>query len=141
MLIATTPGSSWLSYHIAPEWLDTWKARPRFAPLPNVGRDAFSHPTDPASLPRSGGCAPDIHMLEQPDVQWDYRRPCPDIGFAAIPPWAQAVPLRWPQWSLPKIWCHGRGACHYHTQGASVSLDQQASLAPSFTPIGGVATN
>ena len=33
------------------------------------------------------------------------------------------------------------GSSHYHAQGASRGLNQQAALAPSFTPIRGIATN
>jgi hypothetical protein len=107
MLTATTPGSSWPSCHIAPGWLGTWKAKPRCAPLPTLGRDAFSLHAHPASPHQSGGCALAIQRQEPPDAQWDYHRPCPDTGLAATQQRALAVPPRWPRWSPPKVWGHG----------------------------------
>src|SRR5919106_6534849 len=81
MLAVTVPDNSWLSCRIGPRWPDTWPAKPRCAPPPIGGRDAFAHPTPPASPHQSGGCALDIHRQEQPDAQWDYRTPYPDTGF------------------------------------------------------------
>src|ERR687896_391701 len=106
MLTATAPGSSWPFCRIAPKWLGTWKARPRYVLLPTFGQDAFSHPAHPASPHQSGGCVLDSHRQELPRVRWDYRRPYPSTSFAATPQWAPAtITLKGPPWASTSRLC------------------------------------
>ena len=92
----------------APGEIGTWTARRGYVLPPTAWLDASFHPVHSISLHQSGEYVPDIRRTGQRHARWDYRSPCPDTDFAATLQWAQAVPPRWPQWLLPRAWCHGR---------------------------------
>ena len=110
-------------------------------PPPTGGRERSSPPIGPASPPQCAGCADSTGAATVP---WPVGLLIPSLSKHRfwVPsgrPLRACSPGSWPQ----EFRIMDVGPSHRHAQGSARRVDQDAqkSLAPSFAPVGGVASN